>query len=231
MEKIKYLALIPARGGQQSIPNKNLYTLNGRPLIDYTIEAANQIFLDVVVSSEDLGIIAHCKKLGISFPYTRSKELSQPDSHRNDLVLELLEFYEQQNTTIENIVFLQPTSPLRNANHIKKALELFELSPIHSLVSVSKPIDNPFECIHINGSTRSTVYDFQAIANRQSYSGEWYFDNGAIYIFNVEYFKQHRCFYNLADVLLFEMDKKFSIDINDEQDFFIAESILRNLKN
>ena len=79
---MKTLGLIPARGGSRGIKNKNIQTINGKPLIAYTIEQALNSNIDrVIVASDDEKIIKVAKKYGAECPFVRPKEISQSKSH------------------------------------------------------------------------------------------------------------------------------------------------------
>jgi len=129
----KYLGIITARSGSKGIPNKNISIINGKPLIQYTIEAALNSYLseDLFVSTDSSKIAGIAANLGVKVPFLRPIELATDLSSSIDVIIHVLDKMPEY----ENIVLLQPTSPLRNNEHINKAIETFENSKCDSLVS------------------------------------------------------------------------------------------------
>ena len=116
----KVLAIIPARGGSKRLPRKNILPLGGKPLLGWTIDAANQCeHIDrVIVSTEDAEIAEVSKKFGCEIPFYRPHELSTDETTTLDVVLHLLDELEKADEHYDYVVLLQPTSPLRTAEHI-----------------------------------------------------------------------------------------------------------------
>ncbi|EIA0386476.1 acylneuraminate cytidylyltransferase family protein, partial [Campylobacter jejuni] len=112
------LAIIPARAGSKGIKNKNLALLHDRPLLYYTINAAkNSKYVDkIVLSSDGDDILEYGQTQGVDV-LKRPKELALDDTTSDKVVLHTLSFYKDY----ENIVLLQPTSPLRTNVHIDEA--------------------------------------------------------------------------------------------------------------
>ena len=116
-----FLSIIPARGGSKRLPRKNVLDLCGKPLISWTIEAAlySKYLDEVVVTSDDneiLGIANNMKVRSIERP----SHLASDTASTFDAVKHTIDNID----SYEYIVLLQPTSPLRNATHIDKAIEL-----------------------------------------------------------------------------------------------------------
>ena len=120
------LAIIPARGNSKSIKNKNLIKINGKSLIDYTIESSkkSKILSRISVSSESKKILDHCKNKVETI--TRPKKLSKDNSKTIDVVNHCINHLKKTEGYIPDlIVLLQPTSPFRNSKHIDNAINLF----------------------------------------------------------------------------------------------------------
>jgi CMP-N,N'-diacetyllegionaminic acid synthase len=129
-----FLAIIPARGGSKRLPNKNILNLAGKPLIEWSIDAAlKSKYIDkVVVSSDDENILKIAKdKCDI---IKRPKELATDTASSIDVIKHVLDNLEKK---YDYIVLLQPTSPLRNEKHIDEAIEfLYKKMQILLLVFV-----------------------------------------------------------------------------------------------
>jgi CMP-N,N'-diacetyllegionaminic acid synthase len=127
------LGLIPARGGSKDIPRKNLAPLCGRPLLAWTVGAACAArSLDrVVVSTDSDEIAATARELGADV-LERPAELARDETPMRDVLLHALEELGRP----EVLVLLQPTSPLRRAQHVDEAVALLRESGADSIVSV-----------------------------------------------------------------------------------------------
>ena len=122
---MKILGLIPARGGSKGIPNKNRKVLNGKPLLQYTIEATlNSKFLDrVVFSSEDDTLIKLAKSMGVDVPFVRPSNLSKDNSGTLEVVQHALKQLEEKGETFDAVCLLQVTNPFRTSKFIDKAID------------------------------------------------------------------------------------------------------------
>ncbi len=127
------LGIIPARGGSKRLPGKNIKNLAGKPMIDYTVQAAKQSkLLDrFVVVTEDDEISTVVRNYCRAEVFPRSQELAQDDSSIYDTIFHVLDEIEA-----EWVVLLQPTSPLRNAADIDACISLCLASAAPSCISV-----------------------------------------------------------------------------------------------
>jgi CMP-N,N'-diacetyllegionaminic acid synthase len=214
-------AIIPARGGSKGIPRKNLYPLKGKPLIQYTIEAAQQskYIKEIIISTEDQEILSFCRSLGLICDYERPKELTQDGSSMIDVILDVI-----PHVSFKDIILLQPTSPLRTAIDIDKSIEMYTGNKTNSLISVNKMKESPFNCIYKDDDKIKFLRKSDS-CNRQDFQGEYYFINGAIYIFDVIWFYNNRKFVD-DNTLLYEMPYCRSIDVDYPEDLKIAEILL-----
>ena len=140
MKKGQIIGLIPARGGSVGVPLKNIRNLGNKPLIAHTIEAAlNSGVLDRVIVSTDHKEIAKASlKFGAEVPFTRPPEISE--DVETELVLQHAIKYLESNEKIEieAVVLLQPTSPFRSHETIKKCVNRFiNTSGADSVVTVN----------------------------------------------------------------------------------------------
>ncbi|MEK9657113.1 MAG: acylneuraminate cytidylyltransferase family protein [bacterium] len=219
---MKYLAIIPARGGSKGIKYKNRKLLNGKPLIQYTIEAAQQsIINEVVVSTDDKEIASIAESLGVSV-IMRPSELAKDDTPTLPVIQHALGQYAEQYNAI---ITLQPTSPLRTYKHINAAISLFEKDEhADSLVSVVKVPHNmvPEAMMKVEGS-----YIVNCVQNyklRRQDKPNYLARNGAaIYIT-----KREQLNYAIfgGKIIGYEMSKIDSLDIDEEDDFYIAEALI-----
>ena len=142
---MKPLVIIPARGGSKGVPKKNIKVLGGKPLIQWTIDVAREIFEDniICVSTDNFQIKKVVENLGLSVPFIRPKNLSTDTAGTYEVLLHALNYYENLGYFPDVIILLQPTSPFRTSKQIKEALELYT-SNIDMIVSVKETKSNPY---------------------------------------------------------------------------------------
>jgi CMP-N-acetylneuraminic acid synthetase len=223
MTKKNTIGLIPARMGSKGIPGKNWREINGKPLISWTIEAAlnSQQIDKVIVSTDDEKIMEISQSYGLEV-IERSDAESSDSASAKDVIrhgVARLQDY-------KNIIYLQPTSPLRHPRTIDEALKFFGNSNNGSLVSVTagaKPLEWTFKLSELNQLIPQTS---NKVLNRQD-TAPYFVLNGAIYISDLLELKEND--FNLLrnNSLGFVMSKIESIDIDDDFDFQIAEYFLR----
>jgi CMP-N-acetylneuraminic acid synthetase len=129
---VHVFALIPARGGSTGIPRKNLTLLGGRPMIEWTVDAALESARvgSTVVSTDDGQIAAVAERRGLRV-IRRPPELAADDTPMRDVVRHACEELDA-----DVLVLLQPTSPLRRAEHVDAAVDLLLATDADAVVSV-----------------------------------------------------------------------------------------------
>ena len=222
---MRTLGIIPARGGSQGIPRKNIRDLCGKPLIAYTIEAAlNSRIEQVVVSTEDAEIARFAQSLGARI-VLRPPELASNDTPTLPVLQHALESIGDM---FDAVITLQPTSPLRSSVHIDTSIALFEKHPeADSLVSVV-PIPHsmiPDSAMTLDTSGYLSPFAAGAVTLRRQDKPIYYARNGAaIYITRKQHLKN---FIWGGRILPYIMGKLESIDIDDLEDWRLAEAALR----
>ena len=222
------IALIPAKLNSQSIPYKNLLKIKKRSLIEITIDEAlkckkiDKIFL----SSESLIIKKICLKKKVEF-FKRNKKYSTYSALSRNVVSEFIKKNKIKKETI--IIYLQPTSPLRNYNHIDECIKKLITKKAHSIVSVTKVphTSTPYSSMTLqrNGFLKSN-YNTNELNNLRQMKPTFYFKNGAIYMVKNKTLMTRDSLYG-TKILPYEMEKNVSIDIDDEIDFLMAEILLK----
>lgn len=224
---MKPLIIIPARGGSKGVPGKNIKLLNGVPLIHYTLDAAREIFEDryICVSTDDEEIKKCVEAKGVTVPFLRPSELASDTAGTYDVLMHALQYYENQNYYPDVIIILQPTSPMRKANHIKEAVKLYN-NEIDMIVSVKETKSNPYYVLFEEDGDGFLRKSKQAnFVRRQDCPKVWEF-NGAIYVINVNSLKRSQIS-DFSKVVKYQMDELSSHDIDSILDWKIAELIAR----
>lgn len=227
--KNRILAIIPARAGSKRLPKKNSRILIDKPLIQWTIEAALSCNLldNVMVTTDDPFIADLSKKLGAETPFLRPDVLSQDRSTTFDVVEHTIEYYKTIGDLYDYILLLQPTSPLRNTSHIRESIELLNEKSADAIVSVCKTEHSPLWANTLNDDGNMDCFLSQDIKNRRSQElPDYYRLNGAIYLVNVKRLLAEKTMFISNNIYAYKMPIKDSIDIDEELDFIIAETIL-----
>ena len=225
---MKYLAVITARGGSKGIPRKNTKPLNGKPLILYTVEAARKVFQDqhIYVSTDSQEIKNTVESSGLEVPFLRPAELATDTSSSEDTLKHAIKEAVKKGLLFDAVVLLQPTSPFRNEEHIQSAIIEFEKDPESLLLSVTEARENPYYTLMEEDKDGYLQKSKEATFTRRQDCPKVWNVNGAIYIFPVDKFKT----LGLKNIKKRKhpMNKVSSIDIDDVDDWFLAESLLKN---
>lgn len=238
---MKYLLIIPARGGSKGIKNKNIININGHPLIKYTIKAAlaAQKKLKnskVIVSTDSKKIREISINCGANVPFLRSRSISNDKSLSSEYISHALKYFLDKNQFIENIIILQPTSPLRTKENIIKAVKLFEQNSKETLISAYKEnYLNDKGTYRLVGNYGKPNSIFHNKGGRRQDDRTTVVRNGAIYIFDVKFFIKEKKIISDSP-LIYLMKKSQSINIDTYDELFLAEKMLqillkKNIKN
>ncbi|WP_375191711.1 cytidylyltransferase domain-containing protein [Marinobacter sp.] len=224
------VALIPARGGSKRLPGKNMKELAGKPLIQWTIDAAldSQLFDHVCVSTDCEEIADVSKRCGAEVPFIRPTELATDTATTADAVRDFVHKFEAlKGVSLQSICVLQPTSPLRTSDDIRAAHRLFTEEGMDAVISVCE-MEHPYQLCGRLGPAGSLQGFLEPRHNVRSQEQEIYYRlNGAIYFCRREQALKLESLYdrNVAS-RAFEMSQWHSVDIDTEMDFLIAEALL-----
>lgn len=132
------LALVPARAGSKGLPGKNTRLLHGKPLLAYAADAARQsgVVDRIVLSTDEESVAEVGRRWGLETPFLRPAELAGDEAPMLPVIEHAIAALAHSGWTAEVIVLLQPTSPLRRPEHIRRSLDLLRASGADSVVSV-----------------------------------------------------------------------------------------------
>tara|TARA_Y100000996_G_scaffold414054_1_gene403901 strand:- start:3439 stop:4161 length:723 start_codon:yes stop_codon:yes gene_type:complete len=150
------LGIIPARAGSKRVPNKNIRTLFGKPLIAYTIEAAleSKSLSRVIVSTDSEEIAEIAKSYGAEAPFLRPEYLAQDDTPDQPVFLHSLEYLKDSESYIPDFLLnLRPTSPLKSSKIIDDVIASLCIEGVDVVRTVSKSdgIYHPYWSFEIDG--------------------------------------------------------------------------------
>lgn len=221
------LGLIAARGGSKGVPGKNILQVGGRPLIQWTIDAARgSRHIDrLVVSSDDPAIIDVAERGGCEAPFRRDASLATDESSSIDVVVDALERIPGYGV----VVLLQPTSPLRNVSDIDGVLALLQSSGAPACVSLRAAAEHPYWTFGLDA--RGNLSHFAEPPNgvplrRQALPAAWCL-NGAVYAADTNWFLRERRFLS-PQTVGYPMPAERSVDVDTFEDLERVKRVLRD---
>jgi CMP-N,N'-diacetyllegionaminic acid synthase len=226
------IAIIPARGGSKGLPRKNILTINGKPLIAYTIEAARKAkcISEIVVTTDDSEIAEVAKAYGASVPFLRPDYLASDTSSAVDVYIHAVEYLNKIRTeNISKFMVLLPTAPLRTSEDIDNAYDLFSKENATTLIAVKEAEVPPSWYIDIASNQRLKPCGFgeDGYMNNRQENKRYGTVSGAIYILDYELLKTQRTYY-CDNTVAFVMSRNHSVDIDCKADFEYAKFLIES---
>jgi len=146
---MEVLGLILARGGSKSIPKKNIYPCAGKPLLYYTIRAAQEskLITRLAISTDDEEIAGVARGYGVEVSFMRPRELAQDQTPDLPVFQHALTWFKEHESYMpEVVVQLRPTTPLKASEDIDKGIQtLFDNPEADSVRSICEPLHTPFK--------------------------------------------------------------------------------------
>jgi CMP-N,N'-diacetyllegionaminic acid synthase len=227
------LGLIPARGGSKAIPHKNIVSVAGRPLLSYTCEAAleSRMLSRVLLSTDDASIQEIGLSCGVEAPFLRPSEFARDVSPMLDVIVHALGWLQNEHHyQPEIVVLLQPTSPLRRAEHIDGAIQLLLADDADTVVSVVEVPHqfNPVSLMKLDGPDLKPFMDGSQILRRQDKPAVFARNGPAILAIKRSVIESGRLYGE--HVRPFLMSVADSLDVDEKTDLTLAEFWLAGRK-
>jgi N-acylneuraminate cytidylyltransferase len=225
---MRILALITARGGSKRVPGKNIRLLGGKPLIVWSIETAKDIaeICDILVSTEDPAIAEVSVKSGALVPWLRPIELATDTANSVDVALHALDWYEAEKGAVDGLLLLQPTSPFRTKETVRKGIELFMRNSQKPVLGVSPAPAHPMWTLKPDGDQLVPYFEDHGFGRRSQDLPDAYAANGCFYLVSPEQLRASKSFVGVAVQPLLIDTWREAIDIDTEEDWDLAERIL-----
>jgi N-acylneuraminate cytidylyltransferase len=198
------LAIIPARGGSKGIPRKNIKVIAGKPLIAWTIEAAqaSKLINRCIVSTEDSEISTLAIRYGVEV-VNRPLELATDEASTEAVLSHVLE-----KIACETVVLLQPTSPIRNPHLIDECISEF--------------FENSYDSLATGYMCKCVEYGKNDL-RRQDIHG-FFYDDGNVYVMRSDLLKNGDRYGQRTGRKT--ISRWENVEIDDDFDFWVAEKIL-----
>ena len=219
------LYLIPARGGSKGIPHKNIKLLNGKPLIQYSIEVARELAddTDICLSTDDLQIKSVAENLGLKVPFLRPDYLASDTASSSDVIVHALDFYSQQGKEYDVVVLLQPTSPLRTVQNVKDCIALY--SDEYDMVTTVK--ESSVSAVLCRENPDGYLEKVIGKSNTRRQDAEKLYEyNGAVYVINTKAVKE-KGLGGFTKIKKMVMAEENSVDIDTMLDWKFCAMLLQ----
>ncbi|MCW3078875.1 acylneuraminate cytidylyltransferase family protein [Segetibacter sp.] len=225
------LATICCRGGSKGVPGKNIRLLKGKPLIAYTIEAAKDSLHinNLIISTDDASIASIAKQFGASVPFMRPADLATDTASKWPVFIHAVETYEKlSGETVDYLVDLDVTVPLKKAQDIDGAIELALTDPTADVVITAyEPERNPyFNMMEVNNEGYAEIVKKgeRPIVRRQD-APLVYSLTPAAYVVKKSALYQYE-HWSKAKCKIFPIPRERAVDIDTEIDFKIVEFLM-----
>lgn len=224
---MRRIAYIPARSGSKGIPKKNIKELCGRPLLGWVVKAAldSGLFDRVMVSTDSEEFAEVARKCGAWVPFLRDPEVAKDTTSSIETVCSDKRRLEEIGEVFDTFCLIQPTAPLCRAVDIIEAVKMFESKATDGVVSVVRTSIRPtlLRKVGEDGKCETIISNTQVL--RRQDEGSICMVNGALYINRwIDVNLDLKLAYNPYAYI---MDEISSIDIDNIEDFAIAEKHLK----
>ncbi len=219
----KCLAVITARGGSKRIPHKNIKEFCGKPMIEYSIQAAlgSNVFDEVMVSTDDDEIAQIARKAGAQVPFLRSEGTSGDMAMTHEVLIEVLREYEHQRRKFDIVCCIYPTAPFLTSGRLKEAVEKLQETGADGVVPVVRYSFPPQRCFVIEDGRVKYKWPKNRLKRSQDLE-PYYHDCGQFYFMRVQPFLTQENMI-LENTIPFLMDELEVQDIDTLEDWKIAE--------
>lgn len=221
------LAIIPARRGSKRLAMKNTLPLKGKPLIQWTIDAAidSGVIDLIVVTSDDEKVLSIAKENKIE-TISRPANLATDSASTYDVIIHALDVLKKKDIVTKRIMLLQPTSPLRTASDIRNSVRKMDDWGYNSIISVCEAEHSPLWSNVIDEDGRMDNFLPKDLINIRSQDLKKYYRlNGALYLAHTILYRKNSGFF-MEKSCAYIMPQERSVDIDSKLDFILCNAIL-----
>lgn len=194
------VALVPARAGSKGVPNKNIRSLAGHPLLAYSVRAGVKAGnIDrVIVSTDSLEYAELARRYGAEAPFLRPAPLAGDRSTDYEFIAHALDWMEQNEKRLpELIVHLRPTTPLREASRVAAAVTALQLDGLATaLRSVHEMPESAYKCFEIEEQRLKTVgsgsFELDAANQARQLFPKTYYANGYVDVLKTDFIRAQK---------------------------------------
>ncbi len=222
-------AFIPVRGGSKSIPLKNIKPINGKPLVYWTVSAAQnaECIDEIIVATDSEEIKSTVLSFGFSKVkiYDRDTENAKDTSSTEDV---MLEYINKSDLKDDDLFFLiQATSPMLKAEHIDGMFKEFSQNDSDSMFTGVREKQFKWAGVNDKNGLKPVNYDYRRRPRRQDFEG-LIAENGACYINSVGNIKRDKCRLS-GKITAYELPSYTLHEIDEPTDWIIVEEIMKRV--
>lgn len=232
---LRVLGIIPARGGSKGVPRKNLRKLAGKPLLEYTAEAAlaSTRLSRIILTTEDQEIAEAGRQCGIEVPFMRPESLARDDTPMLPVIRHAVKTLEDSGDRYDAICLLQPTNPLRRPEDIDNCIRLLDEQEADSVVSML-PVPVEFNPHWVwfsdsNGYLKIATGEEMPIPRRQELPAAWHRE-GSVYVTRRDVLVERNTFYGTR-MIGYMMDPEKTVNIDTMEDWVRAEKLIEAMRS
>lgn len=228
---LRVLGVVPARGGSKGVPRKNIRLLGGKPLLQYTAEAAleSRALARVVLSTDDAEIAEVGRRCGLEVPFLRPVDLALDSTPTLPVIQHATRFLEAAGDRFDAICILQPTTPLRRASYIDACIDRLEQSGADAVVTlVPVPVEHNPHWVYFereDGRIELSTGEKVPIARRQELPPA-YRREGSVYVTRRDLVMERGTIFG-DRVMGVVLDPSACVDINTPDEWAKAERMLQ----
>ena len=227
---MRVLGLVPARSGSKGVERKNIKLLGGKPLLQYTAEAAlaARTLTRIVLSTDAAEIADVGQRCGLEVPFLRPSELARDETPMLPVVQHALNWLSDQGENFDAVCLLQPTNPFRRPEDIDGCVDLLAASDADSVVTIRPVPDeyNPYWVYRIGdeGSLQLFSGATEPLSRRQVLPSAYYRD-GSVYVTRTNVLLTGNSLYG-DRMLGYPMAGNRAVNIDDGEDWIEAERLV-----
>lgn len=224
------IAIIPARIGSKRIKLKNIKNFLGKPIISVTLDKIFEanIFSKVFVSTDSIKIKKIVEKKGAIVPYLRPKNLSNDIASTKSVIIHMINHLNKNNLNFEYVCCIYPTSIFIVKDKLIKGFKLMKKNPKNYIVSVNETNAHIQRTFTLKNSKINKLFKKKFIKKRTNKLEKFYYDAGQFYFANKNLWLSSKISLE-KNTQTIKMGKYGSVDINDLEDWKLAELLYKNL--
>lgn len=225
---MRILVLILARSGSKRLLEKNIRVLGGKPLIVWSIDVAKDIpeVCDILVSTDDPAFAVVCTEAGALVPWIRPAALATDTASSVEAALHALDWYEAEKGAVDGLLLLQPTSPFRTKETVRKGIALFSKNGQQPVLGVSPTHAHPMWTLKMEGDYLVPFMQDHGLGARSQDLPPAYVVNGSFYLITPAQLRESWSFIGEKTIPLLIESPQEALDIDTEWDFRMAEAAL-----
>ncbi len=230
----KVLGVTLARGGSKGIPKKNIYEINGRPLIAYTIEEClKSKFIDTYIVSTDCKEIAKVAlDYGAAVPFIRPDNLADDIATSAAALIHSLNWANQSGGNYQLVVEVMATNPLKKAIHIDQCIELMIDKGLPYCVAVREIHDHhPARVKYLENGIMKDFFPEMIESRRQDLEPQAYVRAGSIYCMTSSALLENEARYGKDNTAAYVLPDEYVVNIDEPKDLALAKILIQKHLN